>query len=385
MSKLWNKNFIALLLTNLFTANCFYILLAVVPLFVVEGLQMSKSHVGLVMGAFSITGVLTRPIAGFLLDNIGRRVIYIVALSLFMLCTVGYIFTATFITLLTLRLMHGVGWGLVSTSGSTVAADVIPPSRRAEGLGYFGMSMSIGMAMGPALGVFMLKYLPFEDVFIYSAIFALASVLFGLSIKMPPFERKAVKFSIKALVEKRVLGLALIFMFYGISYGSVMGFAILYGNQLNVHNSGLFFLIFAIVMIIIRPIVGKRLDRGGVGHSMGFGLLLVMGAIFMLSRATGQTLYFAAAVLLGVGGGIVVPLLTAMTMNVVPANRRGAASATVYTCLDIGIGGGGVLFGRIADLWGISTMYTISCVFLIVPLIFYYARERGYYEANKNI
>jgi MFS family permease len=352
-----------------------------VPLFVVEGLQMSESHVGIVMGAFSITGVLTRPISGYLLDNIGRRIVLIVALSLFLLCTVGYIFCTTFVVLVAIRLMHGIGWGLASTSGPTIAADVIPPNRRAEGLGYFGMTMSIGMALGPAIGVFMLKYLPFEDVFIYASVFALIGLVSGLLVKMPPFERKAIHFSPKTLIEKRVLGLAFMFLCYGISYGSVMGFAILYGKQLNVHNSGLFFLVFAIVMVIIRPMMGKRLDRNGPGHIMGVGLLLIAAAIFTLSRATGITLYLMSAAMLGVGGGIVIPLLTAMAMNVVPANRRGAASATIYTCLDIGIGAGGIFLGRIADLWGISTMYLISCCFMIIPLIFYYTSEKKRYDS----
>ena len=165
MAQLWSRNFTCMFLANLFLGISFYILMGIIPLFVTEDLKLSESYVGLIMGAFSIAAFSTRPLAGLFLDSFGRMKVFISAIILFILCCVSYLFAVSFVTLFIIRTIHGLGWGLTNTSGSTIAADVVPISRRAEGLGFYAMAMSIGMALGPAIGVTLLIAVPFNAVF----------------------------------------------------------------------------------------------------------------------------------------------------------------------------------------------------------------------------
>lgn len=377
--KLWTKSFMAAFLSNLFTAHSFYIVLACMPLFVMDNLRLSEYHVGFVMGAFSITGVLVRPFAGLLVDTAGRYKVYVFAVFVLALCTMSYIFAVSFVTITLFRLVHGIGWGLTSTAGSTVAADVVPASRRAEGLGYYAVTMSVGMALGPALGVFLWDKLPYKQVFIVCALLACFALVAALFVRLPHVEKSSAGFSLGRLIEKRVLGISVMQFFYGISYGSIMSFAIIYGKRLGVENSGLFFMLFAVVVTVLRPIVGRKADESGPGNMMGVGFIVLMAAMLMLSFAKGKVPYFGAALLVGLGAAIVMPLLVAMAMNVVAPNRRGAANATAFMSFDAGIGLGSVIFGKIASATSISTMYLASFAVLFIPLIFYYAYERRHY------
>jgi MFS family permease len=377
---LWTKSFSAAFSTNMFTALCFYVLLAAMPLFITRELKLDESHIGLVMGAFSITGVIARPVAGAMVDSIGRMALFIFALVFFLLCVIGYTFVATFFFLVVMRLLHGVGWGMVSTIGSTIAADLVPASRRAEGLGYYAMTMSIGMALGPAAGVYMLDHLSFQQVFLVCSILSLLALIMGSTVRVPKIEKKKIHFSFGGFFEKRVLGLAFMLGFYGIVYGSIMGFIVVYGEKLGVANGGVFFMVFALVLTFTRPIIGRMLDRGGPGHTMTVGFALVMVTMLLLGFARGPLLYMIAAPVLGLGAGIVMPLLTAMAINIVPPNRRGAANATIFTAFDSGIGIGGIALGYIAGHSSISTMYFVATFILIIPMAFYYLREKSYYE-----
>lgn len=380
--KLWNKSFVSVFFTNLFTANCFYILLAVMPLFVLEQLRLNEAYIGVVMGVFSVSGVIARLLGGYFVDTAGRYKIFIIALAVFLLCTFGYIFTASFAALVAVRLLHGIGWGLTSTASSTIAADVVPPSRRVEGLGYFGMTMNIGMALGPALGVLLLNYIAFNQLFMACSLLAFAAFLTGFAVKVPKFKKQSVKFTFSNLIEKNVLGIAFMLFFYGIAYGSIIGFVVVYGKQLGIANSGLFFMFFAVTMIIIRPIIGMRLDRSGPGNSLGYGFLLIIISMVMLNRTAGSAMFFFAALILGLGAGVVMPLLTAMAINLVSPGRRGAANATIFTAFDGGIGAGAVFFGKMASITSIGSMYIVSCMFIVIALAFYYLYGKNQYEKS---
>ena len=372
--KLFTRNFLALFTANLLTANCFYVFIALLPMYVTESLKLGKSNVGLIMGAFAITAVFLRPFTGYLLDNVGRLKVYLPSLLLFALCAYSYVFTATFAALFALRLLHGVSWGFSSTSGSTIASDIVPKERRAEGLGYYSMAMNIGMALGPAVGLFLLRFIPFKAAFIFCGALATCAVLMAFQVKIPAIvsQRLPTAFSFKSMIEKRVLSLAFMQLFFGVSYGSVINFAIVYGKQNGIDGAMYFFMIFALIMALTRPVSGKYLDKHGPGNVIGLGFIVTICGLALLAVTKGQAGYLAAAFILGLGTGIVLPLLVAMAMNLVEPQRRGAANATIFTAFDLGIGGGSILMGVIADFSSMSFMYLFACAILIVPLLFYY-------------
>jgi MFS family permease len=239
--------------------------------------------------------------------------------------------------------------------------------------------MSIGMALGPALGVFLLGKIDFSGVFLVCTGLAIASVVAAFFVRVPAFQKKKATFTLSGMFEKRVLGIAFMFFTFGIAYGSIMIFAIIHGKNLGVANSGLFFMVIAIITAVMRPIIGKHLDKNGLGNIMGVGFLLLMAGMLVMSFANGAQMYFTAAFLLGMGVGIVMPLLAAMAMNVVLPNRRGTANATAFGAFDAGIGLGSIALGKIAGIFTISTMYLFSFSILIIPLVFYYVYEKRNY------
>ena len=380
MPKLFTRNFLAVFTANLLTANCFYIFIAVLPIYVTDFLKLGKSEIGLVMGSFAITAVFMRPFTGYLLDNAGRIRVYLPALILFALCAFSYIFAATFALLLALRMLHGVSWGFSSTAGGTVAADIVPKERRAEGLGYYSMAMNVGMALGPVAGVALLAVLPFKTIFLCCGTLAAVAVLAGFQVTVPYVELQKKPFNWAALIEKKVLSMAFMQLFFGISYGSVMAFAIVYGKQLGIGGIGYFFTILAVVTALMRPISGKYLDKNGPGNLMGLGFTATICGLALLAVTKGFVSYLAAAFILGMGTGTVLPLLVAMAVNVVTPQRRGAANATIFTAFDLGIGGGSVIMGLVADITSIPAMYLFACGILIIPMAYYYIAGKKRYE-----
>ena len=177
-----------------------------------------------------------------------------------------------------------------------------------------------------------------------------------------------------------MLGISLMFVFYGISYGSIMSFVIILGQRLNISNSGLYFMIFAIITAAVRPPTGRYFDMKGPGNVMGAGFLFAVCGMLLLAYASGPLFYFASAVFMGFGAGIVMSFLVAMSMNIVAPDRRGATNATIFTAFDGGIGIGSVALGWFASAFSISVMYICSAAILIIPLAYYYIYGRGSYN-----
>lgn len=182
---IWSRDFSLLWLTNFFMATSFYFLLPTVPTFAVDVLGADKTEVGYLIGLFTLSALLVRPLAGYLLDAKGRRMTYLTGLGLFALIIFGYKFATLFILLLVIRFLHGLSWGMLTTGGSTVAADLLPVERRGEGLGYYGLTMTVAMAIGPLLGLQVAGGGQYSRLFLVAGVLAAAAVGLGLLIRYP--------------------------------------------------------------------------------------------------------------------------------------------------------------------------------------------------------
>src|SRR5699024_5008003 len=150
--------------------------LPTLPLFVKE-LGGSDQLIGLIVGVFTFSALLLRPYAGKALDTKGRRFVYMSGIIVFVLSVGAYAFIASMFFLIVLRIIHGAGWGFSSTASGTIATDLIPPKRRGEGMGYFGMSGNIAMAIGPALGLTLVDQISFKSLFLICAACAFTALL----------------------------------------------------------------------------------------------------------------------------------------------------------------------------------------------------------------
>ncbi|MCL6477001.1 MAG: MFS transporter [Peptococcaceae bacterium] len=370
-------------LVNMLMFTSFYFLLPTLPLYIADVLKGDESDIGYNIGVLTLTAVLVRPLAGFMLDSVGRKKTLIIALAAFTLAMAAYNLAASLAVLFLLRVLHGFFWGFTTTGASTIAADVVPQSRRGEGLGYYGLSNTLAMAIGPSLGLFVLNSAGYTPLFTACFAVAAAGLAAVLGVSYQESTHK-VKLSLESFFEPKVLSLSLIMFFVAMVYGSIVSFITLYGTALGVKNAGTYFLVYALTLLVVRPYAGRVFDQKGPRRIMAAGFIAIALAFVLLFLARENTLFIISAVALGTGFGIVNPTVMAMAINRVAPYRRGAANGTVFSALDLGIGLGSILLGFLSKKVGLSYMY-LACGFIaLIPMVLFYLKDAGEYRAEKN-
>ncbi|USG65816.1 MFS transporter [Brevibacillus ruminantium] len=380
---LWTKNFILLAVANFLLFVAFQMLIPTLPLYVTQrgGDQVA---VGLVISIFTVSALLIRPFAGKALDSIGRKPVLLGGLLIFFLSVSGYYWMATVALVLMVRFVHGIGWGITTTAFGTIASDLIPARRRGEGMGYFGMFSNLAMALGPMFGLWLVDFKGYGWMFAISAFLTVAALFMTrlVSIKEPdhvsgkanqqatPSPSGAATLA-SDLVEKKALFPALLALFFGITYGGIVSFITLFGQEVGIGQVGLFFLFNAVSLMLIRPFAGQLFDRKGHVWVLIPGALLAGAGLLVLSSITSAVGLAVAAVLFGAGFGAVQPSLQAWTINRVPPHRRGAANGTFFSAFDLGIGSGAMLLGALAKVTGFAAMYRYSALFVALFLLSY--------------
>jgi MFS family permease len=372
--KLWTRNFVLICFSNLASFISLQILLPTIPVYV-DFLGGKKSDVGLVFGFFTISAVLIRPLVGKGLDIWGRRSIYFLGLGVFALSCLVYQWAQTVMILLVIRFIHGFGWGASSTAAATVVSDLIPEQRLGEGMGYFGLTSTVSMAVAPALGLYIIGWFNFNVLFISAALLAVVALIFGALIHYQQAPAGQVSSQV-VFIEKSTLRPSLTIFFFATSYGSLISFLVLYAAQKGIENIGIFFTVFAIVIAVIRPIAGILLDRKGYDVVVIPGTIAIFAAMLVLSRAEQLWMFLWVAVLYGIGFGSVQPSMQAMAVNNIPFHRRGAANGTFFSAFDLGIALGAVFGGMISEAVGYADMFMLASVPVGLSLVFYWVLGR---------
>jgi predicted MFS family arabinose efflux permease len=287
-----------------------------------------------------------------------------------------------FLLLLVLRFVHGFSWGVTTTSNATVVVDIIPPRKRGRGIGYFGASFTIAMATGPLIAMFILDGFGFSYMFLSAGLIALIGFCLILFVKYPRFDppREKGRYTWSRFIEYSSLPICLPHMLFGITYGGVISFITLYGNELNIQLAGPFFLIIAIGIFIARLIAGKIFDSYGPFWLIISGFGTAIAGFIFLSLMQNATGFLVSAFLIGIGCGILMPTLVTMVNNMVTLERRGAANATISTAFDLGIGLGALFLGMLSEWIGLSNMYLFCTIILAGGLIYYFAFADKFYR-----
>ncbi|MHB1134947.1 MAG: MFS transporter [Chloroflexota bacterium] len=378
------RNFVLACLVTLASFASFYLLLATLPVFVLREAGGSEADVGLIIGVFSGTTVLLRPFIGARADVRGRRA-FIVAGNVVMALAGGlYGLARTVPLLLGLRVFHGLGWASFGTATNALVADVVPRSRRGEAMGYYGMFSNLAMALGPALGIFLMQSAGFATLFAVVAGLGVLAVLLSLLIHEParvlaPAGPGAQRSPAPGgVLERTALFPGAVLALTTVTYGSLVSFLPLYAfRQGLTDNPGLFFTVYAVVLIVARGFTGTISDRWGRGAVIAPGLLLAAVALWVLAAANSLALLLVVAVLYGLAFAAVQPAIMALVVDRAPAQRRGAAMGTFSAAMDLGIGGGSVLWGFVAQAAGYQTMYLASGGVALLALAVYLVGARG--------
>lgn len=374
VTKLWTKDFLLICLSNLFIFTSFYCLLPTLPLFITDVLSGDTEIVGYIFGIFALAAVLARPLAGYLLDTLGRKTILRLSLFFLTLTLLAYNAVTTVVILFIIRGIHGIFWGFATTASGTTATDLVPALRRGEGIGYYGLSNTIAMAAGPLLGLEILQRFGFMVLFTTSFCFAAIGFLCVWGIKHQTAGNVTAKKDI-ILFEPKVFSNAMMMFFITLLYGGVLSFVVLLGKEINIVNPGSYFLAFAGSLFLSRPYAGKILDLEGPVKIMSIGFLAIVVSLFLLYLAKGYILFMMSAVFFGIGFGIVQPTTLTMAINKVDASQRGVANGTILTAFDLGVGCGSILLGILSNHFGLPMMYLISCFIVVIPFLIFYTGE----------
>lgn len=383
--KIWSRDFIIACIANFFIASSFYLLMPTIPIYLSEELQVPHSEIGIVLSSYVIALLFVRPFSGYLVDVYSRKPVLFIGVSLFVLTYFGYYFASTVMFFIALRFVHGMFWGVSSVSANTVAIDIIPSKRRAEGIGYFGVTMNLAMAIAPFIAVKIYDHYGF-NILVSSALVMGGLAITAISLlRVPKREKldKAPPISLDRFILVKGIPILINQLFLAFGYGTLAAYAVLYGKEIGLENSGIFFLFLALGIVLTRIISGRLIDRGHL-HTI---MMLAISAICIgfLSFSLFKSIYSfcASAFIIGIGYGTLFPALQTIYVNMAPASKRGTANSTYLTGFDIGIGTG-MLFGAyLEDHYGFENMYLFTASLCFIGLIMYRLNSIRVYEKNK--
>jgi len=371
---LWTSNFIRVWILNLLICIWFFLLSAPFSFYIIE-LGGTELLVGIVAGGYAITSLITRPIAGWVLDNRSRKELLIWGLLLLTLASLLFIFVPILGIVVVVRIISGFLFASTSTASTTNVYDSITPRRMGEGLGFLGLGNTLAMALAPALGLAIIAGWGFNLFFSVSVVALLLAILI-----MKGFPYKKVEKPVKSrerkgkiwsnLISLEALPASVVMLFISVPYGGVSIFIALYGELYGLGSAGLFFTLFAIGTGTTRLVSGRIADKKGEKPMIAAGCSLLLFSLMLLLTAN-SFCYYTSGFLYGIGSGVLLPTMQAMSMRTVPAEKRGAASSTYQCSYDIASGVGGFIAGWIVTAWGYRPMFAVLSIFLVIAVLVY--------------
>lgn len=382
--KLWTRDYLRAWTCNFLIFFAFMMVTPLLPLYMKESFGADKHLIGMVLSGYTLTALLSRSIGGFLVDSLPRKTVLLVSWTGFSLFFAGYFFTTSLVLFTIIRTLHGIPFATTCVSNSTVAIDVTHPTRRAEGIGLYGLSNNLSTAIAPMVGLYI-----YEAWHSFDLIFALAlgAAMIGTLLSATINLRKR-----DIALNHQPISLDRFFLLNGWSQGVCMAcFATAYGvlatylaiyckEQMgNASISGNFFLIIALGLMCSRLVGSRTLRRGKIVENATFGVAFsVLGyGCFALWPCEGTC--YACAVIVGLGNGHMFPAFSNMFVNLAPSNQRGTANATLLTMWDVGMGLGIVLGGYMAEHFGYEKAFLLSAIAQFGGMLFYFAIARGRY------
>lgn len=394
--KLWSKNYIFVCIAAFLMAFSFFLLVPTLPFYLRENFGIGQTMIGVVLSCYVVAVLSVRPFAGFMADTYPRKKVYIIAYVLFVLSFIGYLgITETLGMFIALRIFHGFTFGTLSTTGNTLVIDVMPSSRRGEGLGYYGVMGNTAMAFGPMVGLFIISSGNFTLLFLTSLATGAAGLVFASLVRTPdrapsPTPNRAVSIDRFFMVEGIPACLSLFLL--SIPYGMTTSYMALYASESGItSSSGLFFTVMAAGLIISRLSSGKMVDKGFVTQTIRKGIIIatvgiafeaLLSTVAARSIAAGYAAYFASAMLIGYGFGTMFPAFNTLFINLAPNSRRATANATYLTGWDVGIGFGMLLGGALSE-WNFAVCYAVGTMLAIISLLLFVSYVTPHFDRHR--
>lgn len=396
MSKeiLFNRNYTLLCVANFLFFFSFYLILPIMPLYLSEVFVANKAVIGAVIACYSVATLVVRPFSGYIMDTYNRKSVYILAFTLFTAVFGGYIVAETLLALVVVRVLYGLTFGLTSVSSNTLVIDLVPSSRRGEGIGFFGISSNVAMALGPMAGLMMHGRVDYVWIFVICLGVSLLGVIIASRIHVryrPPLRRPKVSIDRFILLKGIPGGVAYILIAF--PYGQISNYIAMYISENHIALSGgMFFILYAVGLILSRLYAGKMVDRDKKPQTVILGIALLVAGIGLLaalpnfngfSAAVATFLMAAIAVICGAGYGTIFTSFNTMFIDLARHNQRGSATATYLSAWDLGLGLGIFFGGAIAEQVSFSFGYLVADAVLLLGLLFFAAVVVPHYKRNR--
>ena len=376
--RLWSPAFINYGVSSGIFYMTQYVLVAALPIILTAELGGTALDAGLAMTYFQIGTILCRPFAGRLIDGLDKRVILLISSALFFVIMGLFNITTSLQTIFVLRGLHGAIFALGTTVMAALAVVVLPASRKGEGINMFAVFSNIAMVLGPAVGLYALQAYGSSALYIFLTITTAFAFVLSNVIRLPkelakPKQKASKGWSISQFIEKRSLPWALMGLFIGFTYSGVLVFIPIELNSMGAGVWGsVFFALFAVMIIISRPLVGKVYARYGSRFVIYPGVSLFIVGLAILGVVSTPVGIICTAPLLGLGYGAAQPAFQALAVQSAPIERAGVSTATYFLALDIAVGAGSVILALIANALGYQSLYQITSLIMIIALALYH-------------
>ena len=389
MPKLWNSNYVKVWIGNFLIHFSFTLIVPLLPLYLSETFGANKQVIGLCLAGYTVMALLSRPFSGYIVDSFPRKVVLIVCNFLFFLLFGGYLIAGSLALFTIFRTLHGAPFGSATVAASTVAIDVLPSERRAEGMGYYGLSNNLATVIGPAMAIYVLQLCggDFKVLFAISMLFSFLGLVLDATIKLPKRD---------FVPEKKVISLdrffllkgwpeAVSMMCFSCSYGVVSTYVAIYGKEeLDIiSGAGVFFTLLAIGLIVSRLTGAHALKENRVSRNACVGVLISIFGYLLFAAVHSPVGYYGAALIIGLGNGHMYPAFLNMFINLAPNSQRGTANSSILTAWDAGVGLGILFGGLLAEHVGYHSAFWMAFAVNATGVLHYFLQTRRHFETNK--
>ena len=392
--KLWNGNYWKVMIANFTLFFAFYLLTPLLPLYLSEHFHATKDVIGVVLSGYTVMALLSRPFSGYLVDTFDRKKVLMWCFFLFFIFFAGYLAASTLLLFTIVRTLHGAPFGSVTVANSTMAIDVLPASRRNEGIGYYGLSNNLAMAIAPTAGLLL-----YHETRNFQLLFWLALVIAGIGMavdatikKQPALNSKTQKLkNSKKLIrlDRFFLTngwmLAVNMVFFGFCFGVLSNYLAIYCKEVmgRTGGTGVYFALLSVGLIASRLQGSKGLREGKLSRNAAEGVILSALGYTLFVACPNDFGYYTSALLIGLGNGHMWPAFQNMIINVANHNQRGTANSTILVSWDVGMGLGVLIGGVASEYLGYVEAFWIAASVQIMGTLLFLMKTRGFFEARR--
>ena len=386
--KLWNRNYWKVMTSNFSMWFAFYLLTPLLPLYLNETFGATKDTIGLVLSGYTLTALIVRPFSGYVVDTFPRKRVLMISLFLYFLCFGGYLAAGTLLLFAIVRTLHGAPFGASTVANSTVAIDVLPSSRRNEGIGYYGLSNNLATAIAPTVGVFIYRYTHNFDLLFWLA-FITAGIGFTINTTLNIPKREPVAGKKKLSLDRFFLlkgwTIGLNMTFFGICYGVLSNYLAIYGKEvMNITSgTGTYFMLLSAGLILSRLQGGRTLRQGRLTHNATEGILISCIGYVLFVACPNMVGYYGSAILIGLGNGHMWPAFQNMIIGMANNDERGTANSTLLTSWDLGMGIGILSGGVIVEYADYAAAFWCVAIMHLIGAALFFTLTRKSYLARR--